>query len=197
MDVIVHQIQSNQLSFMSTIKQEEHGTNNKEMTDDTRGSEHRRGSSSSRKGIHSSGRTSRSNTVAKEPSSSLGLQRNWSSCISCNGNGYQDRTDVTLCIGNGTTGVRVLIMSQKNAKDNKTIEIRSSLPFSPSLPISSKGKTEGNETTSTTTATTSKKKGKRKTKMKRKSMSNKRKPYSGDVTSSANGKQKISNICYR
>jgi hypothetical protein len=29
--------------------------------------------------------------------------------------------------------------------------------------------------------------------MKRKSMSNKRKPYSGDVTSSANGKQKISN----
>ena len=96
--LIFNRVLAKQLSFMSTT---ESSDKNK---DDGGGG----GSSSGSCSGGSSGSSGGSSNSNSNTSSG------WSSFISCNGNGYQDENDVTLSVGDGFTGVRILVMSQKN-----------------------------------------------------------------------------------
>ena len=58
-----------------------------------------------------------STTSSTSTSSTLDIKgkvSSWSSFISCNGMGFGDPHDVTVCVGDDTIGVRLLILSQTN-----------------------------------------------------------------------------------
>ena len=184
--LICNEMLSKELSFMSTIKT----SLNTEQEKEKRMRMHSRNSRNSHNSHNShNSRTSRNNSRLSQNSSrsssrnalrSRGRKRGassycWSSFISDNGGGYSDINDVTLCIGDGATGVRILIMSQENSINSKPTT--STPPRSRSMPTTEsvdEGKqsdaatTQQVATATSTTASSSKKNSKKSNKRRKK-----------------------------